>query len=175
MLTQNLPGALASPAAWWKRAAAAAVDLLLIYLLTVLFITLACVFFQLPMPRPDAIKIADMVLPLTVFALAAWLYFALTESSAHQATPGKRLFRRRVTTPEGRRISFRQATIRFWVKGLCGFFPPAALAGPRPLHDVMAGTLVVQRGLAPATGPGREAARVGWRREAGPSRLGSLP
>jgi uncharacterized RDD family membrane protein YckC len=86
------------------------------------------------------------------FAVAAlgWLYFALMESSAKQATLGKMLFGVRVTDLAGRRISFGRATARYFSKILSGlvfglgFLMAAFTAKKQALHDFIAGTLVVR-------------------------------
>ncbi|MBW4612434.1 MAG: caspase family protein [Desmonostoc vinosum HA7617-LM4] len=45
-----------------------------------------------------------------------WLYFALFESSSHEATPGKKILKIIVSDLQGNRISFLQATWRILVK-----------------------------------------------------------
>jgi uncharacterized RDD family membrane protein YckC len=47
-----------------------------------------------------------------------WLYHALQESGEYQATLGKRALYLKVTDLDGRKISFEQASMRFWVKHL---------------------------------------------------------
>lgn len=49
-------------------------------------------------------------------SLPTYLYFALSESSTHQATPGKRLLGLRVTDIAGNRIGFGRALLRTIVK-----------------------------------------------------------
>jgi uncharacterized RDD family membrane protein YckC len=79
-----------------------------------------------------------------------WLYFALQESSAAQATFGKRAIGMRVTDLAGQRISFARATGRFFGKYisaliLCiGFLMIAFTEKKQGLHDILAGTLVVK-------------------------------
>ena len=46
--------------------------------------------------------------------LMSWAYLALQESSAAQATVGKRLVGIRVSTEEGARLSVGAATVRAW-------------------------------------------------------------
>jgi len=82
--------------------------------------------------------------------VAVWLYFALMESGAWQATVGKKILGLKVTTMEGRRIGFGQASGRFFGKILSGitFMIGYIMAGFTPrkqaLHDMIAGTLVVR-------------------------------
>ena len=82
--------------------------------------------------------------------VVAWLYYALQESSAAQATLGKRAIGLRVTDLEGRRISFARATGRFFAKIpsalflLIGFLMQPFTARKQALHDIVAGTLVLK-------------------------------
>lgn len=82
--------------------------------------------------------------------LAGWLYFALMESSRHQATLGKMALGMRVTDLEGERISFLRATGRYFAKILSalilfiGFIMIGFTQKKQGLHDMLAGTLVVR-------------------------------
>lgn len=77
-----------------------------------------------------------------------WLYFALMESSAMQATVGKLALGVIVTDLEGNRISFGRATGRYFAKILSGlilligFIMVAFTERKQGLHDILAGTLV---------------------------------
>lgn len=83
--------------------------------------------------------------------LIVWLYFALLESSASQATFGKALLGLGVTDINGNRISFGRASLRTAAKVLSalplglGFVPAASSKRRQALHDVVARTLVVNR------------------------------
>jgi uncharacterized RDD family membrane protein YckC len=85
----------------------------------------------------------------------SWLYYALMESSAKQATLGKMALGIRVTDLDGNRIGFGKATGRYFAKILSalilgiGFLMVAFTQRKQGLHDILAGTLVV-RGEAPA-------------------------
>jgi len=79
-----------------------------------------------------------------------WLYFALQESGEEQATVGKRILGIYVTNKEGERISFAQATIRYFSKYLSsimmiGFIMAGFTKNKQGLHDMIADTLVVNR------------------------------
>jgi uncharacterized RDD family membrane protein YckC len=82
---------------------------------------------------------------------AAWLYFSLMESSAYQATLGKRLVGIMVTDLSGQRIGFGRATARFFAKYLSqlilyiGFFMAGFTQRKQALHDLIASTLVVRK------------------------------
>ena len=79
-----------------------------------------------------------------------WLYFALLESSERGATVGKMAMGLRVVTDQGQRLSFLNATGRYFAKIisaiiLCiGFIMIAFTDRKRGLHDMIAGTLVVK-------------------------------
>ena len=81
--------------------------------------------------------------------IIAWLYFSLQESSAKQATFGKRVMDIHIVGKDGSKIDFKQSSIRFFSKLLSSFL---LLFGyimaffndeRRTLHDRLADTLVV--------------------------------
>ena len=78
-----------------------------------------------------------------------WLYSALMESSAKQATLGKMALGIRVTDLDGNRIGFGKATGRHFAKILSalilgiGFLMAAFTERKQALHDILADTLVV--------------------------------
>lgn len=78
-----------------------------------------------------------------------WLYFAFMESSPKMATLGKQSLGIVVTDMDGNRISFGKATGRYFGKIISSLFfgvgyLMAAWTGRRQaLHDIMAGTLVL--------------------------------
>jgi uncharacterized RDD family membrane protein YckC len=83
--------------------------------------------------------------------MAAWLYWALLESSALQATPGKRMLGLFVTDLQGRRITFPRASGRFFGKAISGFLLMAGYImaafteKKQALHDMLAGCLVLKK------------------------------
>jgi uncharacterized RDD family membrane protein YckC len=83
--------------------------------------------------------------------MVSWIYYSLLESSAWQATLGKKALGLEVTDLEGRRISFGRATGRFFGKILSAFilFIGFIMAGftekKQALHDILAGTLVIRK------------------------------
>ena len=92
----------------------------------------------------------NLTVILTVLnSIMAWLYFAGFESSARQATPGKRVLGIRVTDEDGDRLSFVFTSVRFCAKLLAGpllvgFLIAAFNARKQALHDMAAGSLVVR-------------------------------
>lgn len=80
-----------------------------------------------------------------------WLYFAIFESSAKQATLGKMAVGVVVTDLNGNRLTFGKATARYFAKYLSvmtlliGYIMAAFTEKKQALHDLVAGTLVYQR------------------------------
>ncbi len=81
---------------------------------------------------------------------AVWLYFALQESGRYQATIGKKAMRIKVVGLGGRRITFGQATGRYFGKFISviilfiGYFQMLWHPQRQTLHDQMAGTFVIK-------------------------------
>jgi uncharacterized RDD family membrane protein YckC len=80
-----------------------------------------------------------------------WLYFALTESSEMQATPGKRCCKIIVTDLHGNRVSFGRASGRYFAKIVSvltlgiGFLMAGLTQRKQALHDLIADCLVLRR------------------------------
>ena len=83
--------------------------------------------------------------------LIAWLYYAYQESSDKQATIGKQALKIVVTDLEGKQIDFVKATIRYFSKILSalilliGYIMAAFTEKKQALHDIIAGTLVLEK------------------------------
>lgn len=105
---------------------------------------------------------AGSVEPANAFAIAYGLYYVLwlvvtplyyagQESSRHQATLGKRALSIKVSDLEGRRLGFGRALARWFAAALSyftfyvGFFMAGFTERKQALHDIVAGTLVVDR------------------------------
>jgi len=86
-----------------------------------------------------------------LWLVAAPLYYAGQESSAHQATLGKRALGIKVTDDNGQRLGFSHALGRWFAAALSyltlyiGFLMAAFTERKRALHDMVASTLVVDR------------------------------
>lgn len=99
--------------------------------------------------------IGSMMLLFGIAFVGQWLYFALFESSAMQATPGKRALGLKVVDENGLRIGFGRASGRYFGKIVSGaiFYVGFLMAGfterKQALHDLMAATLVVFREVQP--------------------------
>lgn len=86
-----------------------------------------------------------------VSLLIGWAYFAIQESSPKQATIGKQAMGLVVTDIEGQPISFAKASIRHFSKILSalilliGYIMAIFTEKKQALHDIIAGTLVLQK------------------------------
>lgn len=87
----------------------------------------------------------------TVSLVLSLLYFALQESSVHQATLGKRALGIKVTNYQGQRLRFAQAAGRWFAATLSyltlmiGYLMAAFTLRKQAVHDMVASTLVVDR------------------------------
>jgi uncharacterized RDD family membrane protein YckC len=127
------PAAVATPyAGFWMRVGAYLVDFVILFI-------------------PLSIVGAIPILGIFGGIIGLWLYFALQESSERQATIGKWALKIYVTDMQGRRISFAQATGRYFGRILSfimlgiGVLMVAFTQKKQGLHDMMAGTLVWRR------------------------------
>jgi uncharacterized RDD family membrane protein YckC len=97
----------------------------------------------------------SMSRPLFAIRLLAlmlgWIYYASMESSAWQATLGKKILGLKVTDLSGNRITFARASGRFFGKILSGmilgigFLMAGFTARKQALHDILAGCLVLRQ------------------------------
>ncbi len=104
----------------------------------------------------DDIKGGWLAAIYVVTFVGYYLYYALMESSANQATVGKLALGLKVTDEEGGRISFWRALGRTFAKILSaltlliGFIMAGFTDRKQALHDKIANTLVVRRSASPA-------------------------
>ncbi len=127
-------------AGFWRRAAAAVIDSLVLIIPN---IAVSVALYN----RPG--------LTFLVNLLVSCAYFALFHASERGATPGKMLFGVRVTDLAGERISIARGVGRYfatWVSTiiLCiGWLMAAFTQRKQALHDMIAGTLVVNAKATP--------------------------
>lgn len=154
----NATSAVRRPAVYagfWLRAVAYFIDVVLLTMIGVASILLPLLAKgAIPADNPwflfSGANRQIVAIQLLIYMLS-WLYFASFESSAWQATPGKRMMRLVVTDLEGRRITFARASGRFFGKFISQFllFFGFVLAGFTPrkqaLHDILAKCLVLRR------------------------------
>jgi uncharacterized RDD family membrane protein YckC len=83
--------------------------------------------------------------------MLSWVYYASLESSAWQATLGKKILGLKVTDLAGNRITFGRASGRFFAKILSGmilgigFLMAGFTERKQALHDILAGCLVLRQ------------------------------
>jgi uncharacterized RDD family membrane protein YckC len=162
-----------SPAGFWKRYVAYFIDVLLLYVVIEILGTLflpgdnrselqQVTVLTNALTNPQALTQdlqpmleqtqtlvwQSMLFSGVAYAVLGGLYFALMESSARQATLGKRLIGIKVTDAQGRRIGFGRALARFfaaslsWLSLNLGHALAAWTPERRALHDYIAGTRV---------------------------------
>ena len=140
-------------AGFWLRVVAWLIDALILSPVFAVLYVIVVGSSAVPLAMQPYGLVPFRVLPSLwfVWVLAPWLYYALCEASAWQATPGKLALGLRVTDEYGRRVGFGRATGRFFGKFLSGFILDIGymLAGwterKQALHDLMAGCCVVRR------------------------------
>jgi uncharacterized RDD family membrane protein YckC len=132
-------------AGFWRRCAARLVDSLVVGAVSALLMAVVRAVFGM--------ETADSWIGDLEGLAIGWLYVASQESSAAQATLGKRLMGLKVTDEHGDRIGFGRATFRFFFQMLSaviagiGFMMAGWTARKQALHDILAGTLVVFRDM----------------------------
>jgi uncharacterized RDD family membrane protein YckC len=144
----QVPGAAddrAAYAGFWRRFAAYAIDYAVVLLGTAALGAAATVA-----------GFGDDAARLSLAALMGYfLYCTLLESSAWQATVGKRALGLKVTNARGERIGFARAAARFVAKvlsvlTLClGYLLVLVTPRRQALHDLIAGTLVANDAESP--------------------------
>ncbi len=154
------------PAGFWKRAIAYVIDYMILsissWIITVILTLvliggLAATDFN--GQNSTGVMIGFIAMYVVVFAL--WIgYYAAFESSKSQATPGKLVLGLVVTDLQGERISMGRgigrnlAKILSAIPLLIGFFLAGFTARKQALHDLMGGTLVVDKDPKAGSLPG---------------------
>ena len=104
----------------------------------------------------DPDMIAPVVLSIvpgiiTINLLVSWMYFALLQSSAKQATVGKMALNLIVTDLNGDRLTLARASLRYFSKILSsaifmiGYIMAAFTEKHQALHDLIANTYVIRK------------------------------
>jgi uncharacterized RDD family membrane protein YckC len=115
-------------AGFWKRFLAYFIDCLILYI-------------PLYMLFGDSASIFNL--------LFSWVYFAWMESSKLQATLGKKVFGLKVINQNGRKITFKRATGRYFAKYISaftlgiGYLMAAFTKRKQGLHDKIASTFII--------------------------------
>jgi uncharacterized RDD family membrane protein YckC len=156
---EPLPPGAAIHAGFWRRCAALIIDSILIGIVSGVVQAVVGVGMMGAVSaggniEPGAI-FGMFMLPFLIVIVGQWLYFALFESGAAQATPGKMAMGIKVVDSAGRRIGFGCASGRFFGKIVSsiifniGYLMAGWTARKQALHDIMAGTLVVFNEVKP--------------------------
>jgi len=92
-----------------------------------------------------------IMLMVFISIVATWLYYALMESSSRQGTLGKIALEIKVTDMNGNRITFLNATGRYFGKIITGmtlgigYLMAGFTTKKQALHDILASCLVVKK------------------------------
>ena len=141
-------------AGFWLRAIAFFIDsLILSFLLLLAHSVSPAPLILIPDPNAPISTSALLSPPFTpagfvVLVALMWLYFAIFEASAWQATPGKRILRLYVTDLKARPVTFLRASVRCfgrWLAFGVGYLLAAITEKKQGLHDLIAGCLVLRR------------------------------
>lgn len=141
------PPFAAGYAGFWRRFAAYWIDWFVFFSIE-LFIAAAR---GIPLSTRQAMEPEELAKGLLLGLFLGWLYAASFESSPWQATIGKRAMDVYVTDLKGHRLSFAQASGRFFGKIVSalilgiGFIMIGFTGRKQALHDLLAGCLVVRR------------------------------
>jgi len=151
-----LPAGLTIHGGFWRRTAAYLMDGFIIGVVNwvITMILMVAMVGSLAAGSVNA-AFGTIALQVLIGIALSWLYFALQESSAAQATLGKRAMGLKVTDDYARRIGFGRATGRFFGKILSsvifniGFMLAGWTGRRQALHDMICGTVVVFREVEP--------------------------
>lgn len=138
-------------AGFWLRVAAYLIDMVLVSaILCPLGMILGVGGVLVDGGKEGAATAAANLISYAINIVVWWLYSALLESSSWQGTVGKKALGIRVTDDQGNRIGFGKATARYFSKlissliCLIGFIMVAFTERKQGLHDMIAGTFVLQ-------------------------------
>lgn len=130
---------------FWRRFAAFLIDIVIVSL--VILILSAAMGFSVGLGGVGGPGMS--ILGVLIAVAAPWLYWAGMESSRHQATIGKMALGMAVTDQFCNRLTFMRASARYYGKILSsmtlliGFIMAGFTQRKQALHDMLAGTLVV--------------------------------
>jgi uncharacterized RDD family membrane protein YckC len=139
-------------AGFWKRFVAYIIDGIIINIvMTAIGYGMGAPIYSRMASSANSIASGRLAIYSIISVVLTWLYFAMLESSSRQATVGKMALSIIVTDMDGKRISFGKATARFWSKILSsfilliGYIMVGFTQKKQGLHDIIAGTLVVNK------------------------------
>jgi uncharacterized RDD family membrane protein YckC len=153
-----VPARTTAYAGFWLRFVAWIIDVILLDIVLGFFVFAPILGSSLTTIEPGNVwdlirvlgpKVREVQL-ITIVAM--WLYYAFLESSAWQATLGKKALGLEVTDLSGRRLTFGRATGRFFGKIISfpftlgiGYLMAGFTAQKQALHDMMASCLVIRK------------------------------
>lgn len=132
-----------------KRSLAFFLDLIIWFVLAVIVYALLSLFF--PVLFTGVTTEASNELGSFIFIIVGWIYYSLSHSSPRKATLGKRAFGLTVSDLNENKISFGRATARYFAfvfftgLVLVDFLPVPLTETSQALHDLITGTLVVEK------------------------------
>jgi uncharacterized RDD family membrane protein YckC len=146
-------------AGFWTRIGAFIIDCVVIAVFIAVYNLVTTIFSgQIlalgPSPRTESGYYATSFVILLIQMGLVVVYYAGFESSAWQATPGKLAAGIRVTKVDGERVSFLQAVARHiasgfsWILFSIGYLIQPFTQRRQTLHDLITGTVVVERNWA---------------------------
>ena len=133
---------------FWKRVAASVIDSMVVMLAS---FPIYFIFGLALMDDYGDVGVEYEILTTMLNILFGWIYFATMESSAKQGTLGKMALSIKVVDLNENPISFAQASGRHFGKIIStiilfiGFIMVAFTEKKQSLHDMMAGTLIVDK------------------------------
>ena len=141
-----------SYAGFWKRFAAFVIDMFILSIGNFFIGFIFGIPYDVLTGKAEFAGFADnYILSFILGLLLVWIYQAVMESSAKQATLGKMALGIVVTDLSGNRVSFGKASGRYFGRILSGFILGIGFlmigftAKKQGLHDKMAGCLVVNK------------------------------
>ena len=140
-------------AGFWLRLVSYIIDMIVLFPVGIVIGIVIAPFLAVAATSPEGLPEltggAQAVSNLISMA-TAWLYFSLCESSAWQATLGKKALGLKVVDMQGQRISFLRASGRHFAKIISaiilfiGFIMAGFTERKQALHDIIASCLVIR-------------------------------
>lgn len=133
-----------------KRFLAFILDLIIWFVLASIVYALLSAFFPALLTSITSNEARDQ-LAFLIFIIVGWLYHSINHYSPRQATLGKRAFELTVSDLKGNKISFGRATGRYFafvfftLTALSDFLPVPFTDKSQALHDLIAGTVVIEK------------------------------
>ncbi|MEG4917541.1 RDD family protein [Microcoleus sp. B7-D4] len=132
-----------------KRFFAFLFDLIIWFVLAVIVYALLSLLF--PVLFTSVTTAVSNELGFLVLIIVGWIYYSISHSSPRKATLGKRAFGLTVSDLNENKISFARATARYFAfvfftgLVLVDFLPVPLTETSQALHDLITGTLVVEK------------------------------